>query len=334
MRTKLQLLALSCTAASAVLLLASPARADTAAAEARFREGLQLMDQKDYSAACPKLAESNRLDPASGTLLALALCHERAGKTASAWAAYTDAAARAKLEKRADREKAAKQKIADLEPKLSKLTLRVSDQARGTSGFSLKRDGEPVGEGSWDSPTPVDPGEHEIEASAPGHESFKVSVTVGADGDQKTIEIAALEKLAEGVVTPVASSSSSASADTSTSGGSLRTVGLIAGGVGVVALGVGTYFGLQAKSKNSDSSDDCDGNVCGDSGYAARQDARSAGNTATIAFVAGGVLVATGVTLYVLGAPSKGREASARPSVQLVPALAPTAAGGFVRGVF
>src|SRR5271154_3787145 len=67
-----------------------PSPANTVLAETLFREGKELMAAKQFDAACPKLAESNRLDPGIGTLLALALCHEGEGRIASAWIEFTD----------------------------------------------------------------------------------------------------------------------------------------------------------------------------------------------------------------------------------------------------
>ena len=53
---------------------------DKAAAEALFDQGVRLMKQNSFSDACPKLEESERIDPAVGTLLYLGECYERVGK--------------------------------------------------------------------------------------------------------------------------------------------------------------------------------------------------------------------------------------------------------------
>jgi hypothetical protein len=77
-------------------------------------------------------------------------------------------------------------------------------------------------------------------------------------------------------------------------------------GIGAVVLaaataGVGTYFVSQAVSKNKASSADCTGDSCGTNGSNLRYQALTAGDRATIAFAAAGVLVAGGVTLLILG---------------------------------
>lgn len=165
----------------------------TALAETLFREGRRLMDQKRYSEACPKLVESHRIDPATGTLLALALCHEAEGKTASAWTEYTDAAARARTEGNKDREDVARKKAALLEPKLSRLTIRVSSQAAAIRGLVITTDGVSQPKEAWGMAVPIDPGSHVVEANAPGHKAVRFEIKVAPERDSREASIPALE---------------------------------------------------------------------------------------------------------------------------------------------
>src|SRR5580698_2670520 len=107
----------------AALAFAPDARAqsssDQAAAEALFKQGRDLMASGQYAEACPKLAESERLDPAPGTLLNLATCYERNGQVASAWVTYKEAATVARKADQPERAQLARRKAAELEPKLS-----------------------------------------------------------------------------------------------------------------------------------------------------------------------------------------------------------------------
>src|SRR5262245_7456929 len=162
---------------------------DQVLAEALFREGKELMRAKDYARACPKLAESYRQDPATGTLLALGMCQEQSGLLASAWTTYSDVIGRAQREGQKDRETAAKQRAAAIERRLSKLTLEVPAELARLPGFKVLRDGAPVPEAAWGSAVPIDPGNHVVEATADGRGRWEQTVTIGAEADRKTLRV-------------------------------------------------------------------------------------------------------------------------------------------------
>jgi hypothetical protein len=330
------------SAAALLAVTAAPRGAlagDAALAESLFRQGRELMDKGDFVSACPKLAESHVQDPATGTLLALAMCQEQAGQTASAWATYAEVASRAKQDGRADREQAAREHLQALEPKLSRLTIEVDVATAALPGLVVKRDGLPVGKGAWGAPSPVDPGEHEVEAAAPGKRAWRATVTLGGVADTQAIKVPTLEDepaqgatAAESPSTPAAPASQSVAPP---SGPPLRALGLVVGGVGIVGLGLSGYFGLHAMGLNSDSKSDghCDANnTCDTTGLAARSDAVSASNMATGALVAGGVLTAAGVTLFLVGGPKDAKSDAAR--VEAAPAIGPGVAAVLIRGLY
>src|SRR5687767_5129377 len=108
------------------------ARADgsgqSATAQLLFDEGRALTKKGDYAAACPKFVESHKLDPAGGTVLHAADCHQSEGKLATAWTEYNDALSFAVRDRRPDREKIAREQIAALTPRLGKLKITVSPE--------------------------------------------------------------------------------------------------------------------------------------------------------------------------------------------------------------
>jgi hypothetical protein len=75
-------------------------------------------------------------------------------------------------------------------------------------------------------------------------------------------------------------------------------------GVGAVAAGVSTVFGLNASSKHSEGDSHCTGRTCDAEGLELQSAARSSADAATIA--AGVAIVAVGVGAFLLlTAPSR-----------------------------
>jgi hypothetical protein len=108
-------------------------------------------------------------------------------------------------------------------------------------------------------------------------------------------------------------------------------------GVGVVGLGAGTFFGLQSMSKRSEADDLCPNpSSCDvrqqDKVNGLDDDARSAQTLATIGFIAGGVGVAAGVTLFVLSGKKQEQAATSTQKRELRPWLGPGSVG--VSGTF
>lgn len=321
-----------------------------AAADVLFRQGRQLHEEKRYAEACPKFAESFKLDPATGALLALASCHEAEGKLASAWAEYNDVVARARRDNQPDRAETARQRAAAIEPKLAKLTILLAPGAGEVPGLQVKRGTLAIGSGSVGTALPIDRGEHTVEASAPGYQPYSTRVTI-ADGASQVLTLPRLVASAATtapVVTapPVVSGPPPQAAPLAAqppperpadkpgaSGGSvLKPLGIVAIVGGVLAAGGGTFFGLQAISRYNDSNanNHCDAiSVCDAEGKSARLDARSAGNLSTGLFVAGGVLLAGGITMVVVS----GSQPSA-PRAALTPTVSTQGGALSLRGAF
>lgn len=272
---------------------AEPTTIEKSTADALFRDGKALMEKKQFDAGCPKLAESHRLQPGGGVALALAICHEGQGKLASAWSDYREALALAIRDKRKDREDAARTKIAELEPRISRLTVRATSR----EGLSVTLDGVALSAASFGTAIPIDGGAHVIEASAPGRVSRKTELTIAAEKDRKEVEIGPLDPeptARSKVVTPIAPV-----APPDEKHGSV--VPYVIGGVGIVALGVGGYFGVTAIGKRKDVSAACPGDVCTDPAMIDRNgEAKRSAMISNIAIGIGIVAIGTAIVLIVV----------------------------------
>src|SRR5690606_28967134 len=165
----------------ATLLLAPWARAadpaDVAAAEALFLEGRDLMAEGRYDEACAKFAESQRLDPGTGTAINLAECYEKQGRRATAWGTWLEAANLARQAGQADREEYARSRAKSAEAQLHRLVIVVPEASR-VEGLRVTRSGVEIRPGAWGAALPVDPGDYEIEVTAPGKVAYRTVVSI------------------------------------------------------------------------------------------------------------------------------------------------------------
>jgi len=323
------------------LLHAAPASAqnDKAAAEALFDQGVRLMKQNSFTDACPKLEESERIDPAVGTLLYLGECYERVGKTASAWATFREAASLAGNSNQVDRARIAAGRAQDLEPKLSRLSVELAPEVARIPDVVVKRGTQRLEPSLYGTQLPVDPGEYRIEVTAPGYETWTTPIKVEAGGASASVRVPGLIKSATPPVTPTATATlppamgqqqppaklpPAAKPGLSTG----QTLGLVVGSVGVIGLGLGTYFGVRAIGKNSDAEPFCRENRCVQAGFDLTEKAKKSAAAANVAFAAGGALVAIGGVIFL----STGARDADR--VALVPLLGPDTAAASISGSF
>ncbi len=153
----------------------SPDNIRKLSAEALFDQGLRLMKSGDNGAACPKLAESQRLDPGIGTLLYLADCYRSLGKTASAWVTFREAAFQARKSGQVERETTATHHAEALRKSLTLLSLQFETVP---AGVNLDLDGHPVSPELIGLPFPLDPGRHTLDVSAPGLVPWSTTINV------------------------------------------------------------------------------------------------------------------------------------------------------------
>jgi hypothetical protein len=146
--------------------------------------------------------------------------------------------------------------MAELEPKLSRLTLQLSPDA-DTPGLDIELDGAKVGRAVLGAPTPVDPGPHTVQVSAPGKKPLNLTVEVGAVADQKTLNIPRLEDAPPepaSVVpsTPLLTTSTAAPPSDGASTRPIPTTVYLAGGITLaLAAGAGAT-GLAYLNKRDD----------------------------------------------------------------------------------
>jgi len=264
----------------------APLKNQSAEADRLFHQGQALLDNGHLEAACAKFEASESLENGLGTLLHLGDCYERVGRTASAWHAFLEAEALAHYKKDAEREQVAAQRVAALEPKLTRIVFVVPMTSR-VPGLTVRLGANTIPPSSWGAIIPVDAGVQRVSASAKGYDSWSVEIdaTRGA-GRRFRVDVPALAPaLGE---EPVADR-----------GKAYRTAGVVTGSFGLAGIGAGALF--SAMSRNTGDATTCAKGVVQCTPTSSNKSSFT--DAATVGFAVGGALLATGVTLFVL-APS------------------------------
>jgi hypothetical protein len=323
---------------------AAQSTSDATIAESLFQDGKALMKQGAYTEACPKLAESKRLDPASGTALALAMCHEQQGKLASAWTDYLETEALARKDANPDRAKAARERANALAPKLARLEIVVGPELRALPGLEIRFDGVLIEAAVWGTDMRVDPGEHRIEARAAHKLPRSESVTIKAPAEHQRLEIGSLEDAPPEPAAPsppVGPTSpfgaGPGGGENASDGSSLLVAGGVVGGLGLVGLGVGTFFGVRALDQIGSAQDRCSPQLCTDPEAVDLNDqGRVSADVSTGLFIGGGVVTAVGLVLLVAGGltPAEGTasDGGTESALRVVPAVGLGGAGLMLGG--
>ena len=277
---------------------------DTTRADETFHDGKALMKDGKLAEACPKFEESQKADPASGTLLALAYCQELSGLLASAHANYLAAADLAAKEGQTEKQKASEERALGLSKRVSTLTILVPPELTHQAGLKVRRDGIELDRTAFGSPIPLNGGTHAIEVTAPGRERWAGVVTLQTEADHKTLQLPVLEpELTSFIETSGPRRGAAGYAALPVESPAVRRLRQASLGLGLasaVSVGIGVTFGLSAKSRNDASNRDghCDASGCDAYGAERREAALDAARVSTWSFIAAGALGATALVLY------------------------------------
>lgn len=331
----------------AATFVASTARADSspasskAVAEALFRDGTQLLNSGDVAGACPKFEDSMKLDPALGTLLYLAACHERQGRTASAWSEFASARAWAERTEQHDRAQFAQKRAAALESRLSNVVIN----APAIPGLQLKLDEGSLSSAALGTPLPVDPGDHTVSAEAPDRQPYHTLVKIPSEPGKTVVEIPQLAPAPVVVAPPPAAAAAAASttsvegapeADTGGGGASGARIAMWSSvAVTAVGVGLGTWFGILTLQERDDALKLCDHKECQPGGLGHINNANTDAIVSTVAFgVGAAAAVVAGYFIFKKTGPSTPAASAAVTSLGVAPAVAPRTAGLTIVGSF
>jgi hypothetical protein len=237
---------------------------------------------------------------------------------------------------------ACKKRLEQINASMPSIVFDARDPAGTDVAVTMTVDGRPT-EGLQGAAIALDPGEHTFVFTAAGQPPVEKSFILreGEKDRRESIVIGTAPAVPVGAAPPPGAGSGTpgpapppATAGTSWSG--QRTIALVAGGVGLAGIGVGSVFGLMSRSSWSSSQSECPSSSNCPQHAQAVSDHDAASTRAvisTIAFAAGGVALAAGAVLW-FTAPRTTSETGPRVSFGLTPSVGTTSGGLLLGGAF
>jgi hypothetical protein len=309
---------------------------DTAAkADLLFRSAVALMKEGNFASACPRIEESQQLDPRPGVLFTLADCLANAGRIGSALLRYEDflrSVAQLPASQQArqrDRIKAAEEQHRRLLPLVPTLTLVLD--AGSPEPTTMQLDGQDLSRTRLGIPLPMDPGEH----------SLKLITATGATQETKTslrqgqhtrLLLSFDQAIPSSVETPRPSAPPKVvfvpyARDPSPS--PFRVAAYSAGTAALGALLLGTVAGFATLHYKGIVAEQCTHRRCSVDGKAAVDQGRTWGTISTLGFALGATALLTATTLWFAEPAHRPAPKNLTSKGTLIPTVHLSASGGF-----
>jgi hypothetical protein len=289
---------------------------DPSTADALFKKAREAVARGDMATACLRFAESQRLDPAPGTLLNVAQCEEKEGKLAASHTHLSEALE--KLPKDDFRFEYARARLAALNARVPTVTVTLAQAAKGAR---VTRDGNELGQASFGLALPLDPGLHTFVVRADGRQETREQITL-REGQHATLTLS--------VGSVVTTTSNAHDGESDAGGGGRRTVAFGAFALGGAGLVTGVVTGLLFADSAATYRAHCDASGCDGDGMAAASRARTLNVVSPVAFGVGALGLGVGSYLLVTSKSAPARQGRLR----IDPQVSSQTAGVVLRGGF
>jgi pyruvate/2-oxoglutarate dehydrogenase complex dihydrolipoamide acyltransferase (E2) component len=283
---------------------------------------LKLAQANNCSDALPKLERAEKLYHSAVVASRLGECYVNVGRLVEGTEVLRKvlrepqpADATPALVKALDR---AQRTLDAAKPRIAGLTIKIA----AVQDMRVKLDGNIVPSALLESEVPTDPGEHNIEATAPGFLRSATRVSVG-EGEKRSVSLtlsrdpnaaATAPPAAEAVNGQAAAARAKSSAEPEQSALAPatpaaarepnRTAAYASLGIGVAGIVTGGVLGFMAIGEGKDLRNQCPNDVCPADQQAAIDSAKRLGNFSTVAFSVGGAGLLLGTVLFFTASPS------------------------------